>query len=240
MFSLRKVVLVLGAALFAASLVAASASEETLGQRSGMMRRHADAGRLRAREAAADAALQDMYQEFVTKAKREGRQPLSLDDFKERYPKVVKRSQDENPFAQSSSSSGHGHATSTSSSSSSASASASASGSSPGGDSDHSGEGTYYQPGMGACGKSSSSSDKIVAVAHSMFDQYAAGGNPNANKVCGKKIKATYQGKSTTVTVVDRCTGCSSNDLDFSPAAFKELASTSKGRLSGVKWSFVN
>ena len=52
-----------------------------------------------------------MYQEFVTKAKREGRQPLSLDDFKERYPKVVKRSQEENPFAQSSSSSGPDPAT---------------------------------------------------------------------------------------------------------------------------------
>ena len=41
-------------------------------------------------------------------------------------------------------------------------------------------------------------------------------------------------GKSVTVTAVDRCVGCNTWDLDFSPSAFSKLASQSVGRLSGV------
>ena len=41
-----------------------------------------------------------------------------------------------------------------------------------------------------------------------------------------------------TVKAVDRCVGCAEYDLDFSPAAFKKLASESVGRLKDVKWSF--
>lgn len=39
--------------------------------------------------------------------------------------------------------------------------------------------------------------------------------------------------------MVDRCTGCSLTDLDFSPHAFKELAGTlSVGRINGVTWAW--
>ena len=47
------------------------------------------------------------------------------------------------------------------------------------------------------------------------------------------------EGKSVTVTVVDRCVGCARNDLDFTPTAFQKLAPLGIGRISGVKWSFV-
>ena len=47
------------------------------------------------------------------------------------------------------------------------------------------------------------------------------------------------KGKSVTVAVRDRCTGCAFNDLDFSPAAFDKLASRSVGRIHGVQWDFV-
>ena len=46
------------------------------------------------------------------------------------------------------------------------------------------------------------------------------------------------QGKSVTVEVVDSCPGCGYYDLDFSPAAFEQLAPLSVGRLYGVSWHF--
>ena len=48
------------------------------------------------------------------------------------------------------------------------------------------------------------------------------------------------KGKSVDVTVVDRCTGCKETDLDFSPAAFDQLADESVGRLSGMTWTWAS
>jgi len=100
------------------------------------------------------------------------------------------------------------------------------------------GDGTFYTPGLGACGVTNTASDLIVAVSESLFDSYPgySGTNPNSNPVCGKKITASYGGKSVTVTVEDRCTGCAETDLDFSPAAFTELAAESVGRIHGMTW----
>lgn len=87
------------------------------------------------------------------------------------------------------------------------------------------------------------------------------GVNPNTNPVCGKTITATCkssnficfyvqrclthvcvadQGKSTTVIVADRCAAdtCTEFNLDFSEAAFQDLAELGVGRLNGVEWSF--
>ncbi|KAG8760567.1 hypothetical protein FRC11_000242 [Ceratobasidium sp. 423] len=113
------------------------------------------------------------------------------------------------------------------------------SGSSSGGT--YTGQATYYDTGLGSCGITSTNSDYIVAVSHLLYDGFNGytGGDPNSNPICGKKIKANYQGKSVTVTVVDRCTGCALRDLDFSPTAFTQLADQSLGRLDGMTWSFA-
>ncbi|THU78610.1 hypothetical protein K435DRAFT_876449 [Dendrothele bispora CBS 962.96] len=107
------------------------------------------------------------------------------------------------------------------------------------------GEGTFYTPGLGACGVTNTESDLICAVAHEFFDGYATkdgpdpnAGNPNKNPICNKQIDVTYQGKSVTVTVVDRCEGCKGYDLDFSPTAFDHLASRNLGRIQGISWKF--
>ncbi|KAK0448044.1 riboflavine-aldehyde-forming enzyme [Armillaria borealis] len=64
--------------------------------------------------------------------------------------------------------------------------------------------------------------------------------NPNLNPICGKKLVATYGGKSVTVTVTDKCMGCAGMyDLDFTPTAFSRLASTDVGRLTGVDWTWA-
>lgn len=99
------------------------------------------------------------------------------------------------------------------------------------------GQGTFFATGLGACGWTTSDSDYIVAISKDLFDSFGTG-NPNNNPACGKMVKATYQGKSVTCKVVDRCEGCAKYDLDFTPSAFSQLADQSVGRISGMKWAW--
>ncbi|KAG0138318.1 RlpA-like double-psi beta-barrel-protein domain-containing protein-containing protein [Tuber indicum] len=105
------------------------------------------------------------------------------------------------------------------------------------------GDGTYYEPGLGACGISSTSSDSIVAVSHIIFDAVQVGVNPNTNPLCGRKIWVTREatpGKNVSleVEVVDRCTGCKASDLDFSLSVFEKLADEWQGRVL-ISWAWV-
>ncbi|GJE91514.1 hypothetical protein PsYK624_076640 [Phanerochaete sordida] len=104
----------------------------------------------------------------------------------------------------------------------------------------HSGDGTFYATGLGACGIVNSDADYIAAASHILYDSFPgyAGGNPNNNPICRKPVTATYNGKSVKVLITDRCEACAEWDLDFSPAAFQQLADESVGRLHGVTWSF--
>jgi len=104
----------------------------------------------------------------------------------------------------------------------------------------YSGQGTFYAPGVGACGVDSSATDFICAIGHDLFDSLPDGGNPNNSPWCGRQIRAfDASGSSVVVTVVDRCTGCAEYDLDFSPAAFDELAPESEGRVP-ITWEFIS
>ncbi|KAF8997412.1 RlpA-like double-psi beta-barrel-protein domain-containing protein-containing protein [Cyathus striatus] len=106
---------------------------------------------------------------------------------------------------------------------------------------DITGDATYYDAGLGACGITNTNADYIVAVSTKYFDTFPGyqGGNPNKNPLCGKNIRATYQGKSVTVKVTDRCGGCAYGDIDLTPTAFSKLAPLSVGRLHGVTWNLV-
>jgi hypothetical protein len=105
------------------------------------------------------------------------------------------------------------------------------------------GQGTFYDAGLGACGITNKDSDFIVAVSWRLFDNYPGYNkvNPNSNPICGKRIRATYQGKSTTVTVTDRCADdtCLVGNLDFSRVAFGQLAAFEVGRINGLNWEWV-
>lgn len=100
----------------------------------------------------------------------------------------------------------------------------------------YSGDGTYYQPGLGSCGWTNSDSDMIVAVNHI---QMANGANSNHNPNCGRTIKVKGPKGSVTVKVVDTCPGCGSGALDLSPAAFEKIADLSAGRVP-ISWSYAN
>jgi len=105
----------------------------------------------------------------------------------------------------------------------------------------HSGQATFYAPGLGACGHTNVASDFIVAVGIATFNSFpGAGANPNTNPICAKTITATdpVTQRSVTVNVVDSCPSCGPNDLDLSPAAFNVLAgSLAPGRVP-VNWNF--
>ncbi|KAJ7088409.1 barwin-like endoglucanase [Mycena belliarum] len=105
----------------------------------------------------------------------------------------------------------------------------------------YSGDGTFFEPGLGACGNTNTASDFIVAVGHGIFDSFpGATANPNNNPICGRKLIATHGGRSVTVEVQDRCAGCAgAADLDFTEAGFEQLASLDVGRLKNVEWQFV-
>ena len=68
---------------------------------------------------------------------------------------------------------------------------------------------TYYGPGLGACGETSSDNDMIVSISHIVFDALGksreAGGDPNSNPLCGHRLRAVREGKSVDLKVVDRC-----------------------------------
>jgi len=101
-----------------------------------------------------------------------------------------------------------------------------------------SGDGTFYSTGLGSCGITNNDGQNIVAVSHLLYDSFPGyqGGNPNNNPICGRKVVASYGGKSVTLTITDRCTGCQLTDLDMAPSAFNQLADPSIGRIHGVTW----
>ena len=99
---------------------------------------------------------------------------------------------------------------------------------------------TYYDPGLGACGVTSANGDKIVAVSHFLFDAVQTGSDPNTNPLCGKKVRVKRLGGDVTVdlTVVDRCVGCETQDLDMTEETFSDLADVALGRVTG-EWSWL-
>ncbi|UJR13166.1 hypothetical protein I4U23_000189 [Adineta vaga] len=101
-----------------------------------------------------------------------------------------------------------------------------------------SGDATYYDPGLGACGINSGGNELVCAVASPDFDPQTPNGNPNNNKLCGRRISVNGPKGSVTVSVVDRCPGCKSGDLDLSPAAFDRIANRNQGRVR-ITWRFV-
>ncbi|KAJ8110714.1 hypothetical protein ONZ43_g5804 [Nemania bipapillata] len=89
-----------------------------------------------------------------------------------------------------------------------------------------SGDMTYYNPGLGACGETNGNNDAVVALSA------ARSGD------CGKQIKIQHDGKTATATVVDKCAGCAEDSIDVSPAVFQQLAELSEGRVQ-VTWEFA-
>lgn len=98
-----------------------------------------------------------------------------------------------------------------------------------------SGDATYYDVGLGACGVANDNSEFIAALNVDQFHEF--GSMSNGNPACGKTATIHYQGKSVTVTIQDKCPGCAHGDLDLSPSAFEQLSDKGAGRIK-MTWSF--
>ncbi len=66
------------------------------------------------------------------------------------------------------------------------------------------------------------------------------GAQSNGNPFCGRKAEVTLNGKTVVGRLVDKCGGCEGQDIDLSHKMFQALASEDKGRISGVKWRFID
>ncbi|KAH0370738.1 hypothetical protein KCU65_g2340, partial [Aureobasidium melanogenum] len=105
---------------------------------------------------------------------------------------------------------------------------------------EYTGDLTWYDVGMGACGLTSTSDEAIVAISQDIFDnaQYKTA-NPNLNPLCGKYVTITGKdGKTYQAKVVDRCVGCAEADLDLSQGFFNTVTSNGDGRVSGMSWTW--
>ncbi|KAI0156785.1 RlpA-like double-psi beta-barrel-protein domain-containing protein-containing protein [Xylariaceae sp. FL1272] len=90
----------------------------------------------------------------------------------------------------------------------------------------YTGDITYYEPGLGACGETNTDSEDVVALSTADYD-----GN------CGKTITITKDGNTAQAKVVDKCPSCASGSIDVSSTVFTQLADLSVGRTT-VSWSF--
>ncbi|KAF5386807.1 hypothetical protein D9615_001858 [Tricholomella constricta] len=89
---------------------------------------------------------------------------------------------------------------------------------------------SYYKAGLGACGKTNSGNDFIVAMNQIQFD---------SEDFCFKTITVNYKGKSAQAQIVDRCVECPYGALDFSQGLFEYMSNNNLdlGYLYG-SWNF--
>lgn len=99
------------------------------------------------------------------------------------------------------------------------------------------GNATYYDDqGYGACGTwLNAATEMLVAVPAS----YWTTPNPNNDPVCtGVSVQVTYNGRTITVPVRDKCPSCDSKHIDLSRPAFAQLADPNIGNIP-LTWKFV-
>lgn len=103
------------------------------------------------------------------------------------------------------------------------------------------GDATFYNTGMGACGVQSQDSDMIVALAAPDFDPTSPGGNPNKNSLCGTSILVSYKGgPEVACKILDRCPECAHGAIDLSPAAFKAMGADANAGRVPVTWRYAS
>ncbi|KAG6848642.1 hypothetical protein H0H93_015296 [Arthromyces matolae] len=96
---------------------------------------------------------------------------------------------------------------------------------------DYTGVATWFEAGLGTCGKVNADTDLIVAIPTAL---YASGSH------CGKKVQITdvASGVTVTATVEDSCPTCGAGDLDMTPSLFSRFESTDVGVFQ-IKWKFL-
>ncbi|KAI0881722.1 uncharacterized protein GGS22DRAFT_171686 [Annulohypoxylon maeteangense] len=107
-----------------------------------------------------------------------------------------------------------------------------------------SGDITYYNAALGACGYEDTGKDdstNIVAIPKAFWDAISTatsyGINQPAHPLCDKTITiTTSDGKTTTATIRDRCDGCSGHAIDVTPHTFEDLFGSLDGGRLEASW----
>ena len=96
----------------------------------------------------------------------------------------------------------------------------------------------YNDSGFGACGTAiNAATQNLVAVSF----QWWTTANPNNDPLCqGISVQVTFNGKTITVPVKDKCPSCDATHIDLSQPAFAQLAPLSAGVVNGITWKFVS
>ncbi|KLO11493.1 Non-catalytic module family EXPN protein [Schizopora paradoxa] len=94
----------------------------------------------------------------------------------------------------------------------------------------HTGRGTWFHPGLGACGQTNNDNDPVVAIG---IGRFGSGGNCNQ----WMKITNTATGATAFGQTLDACESCGDSDIDMSPSLFQKLAPLSQGVIT-VSWNF--
>ncbi|KAJ3719877.1 hypothetical protein C8R42DRAFT_101846 [Lentinula raphanica] len=96
------------------------------------------------------------------------------------------------------------------------------------------GDFTYYEAGLGACGSTNTAQDSIVALNSDQWDNGAH---------CYKMVSLSYQGKTVTAQVTDQCPTCAYGQLDLTYSLFASLSGGDPneiGEMHGGTWSFID
>ncbi|TDZ39810.1 Allergen Asp f 7-like protein [Colletotrichum spinosum] len=99
------------------------------------------------------------------------------------------------------------------------------------------GDSTYYALGLSACGDDYSGQDKTANVV--AISKNRMGASSTGRTGCNEKIKISKGDKSLIATIVDKCMGCDSDDVDVSEKIFLELFGDLGVGRGTVEWSFV-
>ncbi|KAF8998535.1 hypothetical protein BDQ17DRAFT_1247659, partial [Cyathus striatus] len=87
---------------------------------------------------------------------------------------------------------------------------------------------SFYDAGLGACGKVNSAADYVYSVPILSF---------LGSSHCFETITITYNGKTAQAQITDMCPGCPYGGLDFSQGLFSHFASVDAGIIYG-SWVF--
>ncbi|KAL8731305.1 MAG: hypothetical protein Q9166_003529 [cf. Caloplaca sp. 2 TL-2023] len=99
-----------------------------------------------------------------------------------------------------------------------------------------SGDITFYDTGLGACGwTNDGTTENVFALAHGMMGEQS-----NGNPFCGRSAEVTLDGKTVVGKLVDKCGGCEGQSIDLGHKMFQALAAEARGRVSDVKWHFID
>ncbi|TFK95831.1 hypothetical protein BDV98DRAFT_598204 [Pterulicium gracile] len=103
------------------------------------------------------------------------------------------------------------------------------------------GDATWYdvQAGYTACGMLVKNTSYTVAVSAARYDATKVDGNPNNNKICGRKIRVRGPLRTLDGFVRDRCAGCKYDDVDLSPTLFQQIVGPLGIGRRQITWDYV-